>query len=80
MAGLPPTAGFIGKFGIFYAAVKAGYVYLAIIGVITAIISVYYYLRVVVYLYMREEEKRRRRPPPSPLSISPPGLPLPPFR
>jgi len=57
LAGLPPTAGFIGKFGVFYAAVKAGYVYLAAIGIVTAIISVYYYLRVVVYLYMRPAEE-----------------------
>lgn len=55
LAGLPPTAGFIGKFGIFYYAIKGGYVYLAVIGIITAIISVYYYLRVVVYLYMRTD-------------------------
>jgi NADH-quinone oxidoreductase subunit N len=52
LAGLPPTAGFIAKFGVFYAAVKAGYVYLAAIGILAAIVSVYYYLRVVVYLYM----------------------------
>lgn len=57
LAGLPPTAGFIGKFGVFYAAVEAGYVYLAVIGIVTAIISVYYYLRVVVYLYMRPAEE-----------------------
>jgi len=57
LAGLPPTVGFIGKFGIFYSAVKAGYVYLAVIGIMTAIISVYYYLRVVVYLYMRPIEE-----------------------
>ncbi|MBI5695934.1 MAG: NADH-quinone oxidoreductase subunit N [Nitrospirae bacterium] len=53
LAGLPPTAGFIAKFGIFQAAVKAGYVYLAVIGIATAIVSIYYYLRVVVNLYMR---------------------------
>jgi len=52
LAGLPPTAGFMGKFGVFYYAVKSGYVYLAAIGIVTAIISVYYYLRVAVYLYM----------------------------
>jgi NADH-quinone oxidoreductase subunit N len=56
LAGLPPTAGFIGKFGIFYSAVKAGYVNLSVLGIITAIISVFYYLRVVVYLYMRGDE------------------------
>ena len=52
---MPPTAGFIGKFGIFYAAIKAGYVYLAVIGIATAIISVYYYLRIVVTPYMRQD-------------------------
>jgi len=51
LAGLPPTAGFIGKFWVFYAAIKSGYVYLALIGILTAIIAVYYYLRVVVVLY-----------------------------
>ena len=58
LAGLPPTAGFIGKFGIFFSAMSAGYVWLSIIGILTAIISVYYYLRVVVFMYMREEEKQ----------------------
>ncbi len=56
LAGVPPTAGFMGKFYVFSAAVKAGYIWLAILGVIAAMISVYYYLRVVVYLYMREPE------------------------
>jgi len=51
LAGLPPTAGFIGKFWVFYAAIKGGYVYLALLGILTAIIAVYYYLRVVVVLY-----------------------------
>lgn len=53
LAGLPPTAGFMTKFQVFYAAVGAGYVYLAVIGILTAIVSVYYYLKVVVALYMR---------------------------
>jgi NADH-quinone oxidoreductase subunit N len=61
LAGLPPTAGFIGKFGIFFASLKAGYVYLSVIGIITAIISMYYYLRVVVYLYMRSEKEDEAR-------------------
>lgn len=52
LAGLPPTAGFIGKFWVFYAAIKAGYVYLAVFGILTAIVAVYYYLRVIVALYM----------------------------
>ncbi len=59
LAGLPPTAGFIGKFGIFYSALNSGYVWLSIIGILTAIVSVYYYLRVVVYLYMRGGEAEK---------------------
>lgn len=54
LAGIPPTAGFVGKFYIFGAAVKAGYVGLAVIGVLNSLISIYFYLRVIVYMYMRE--------------------------
>jgi len=52
LGGLPPTAGFIGKWYIFSAAVSAGYYGLAIIGVLTSVISVFFYLRVVVMMYM----------------------------
>lgn len=55
LAGIPPTAGFVGKFYIFAAAVKSGYVGLAVIGVLNSAMSVYYYLRVTVIMYMREE-------------------------
>ena len=54
LGGLPPTAGFIGKWYIFSAAVSAGYFGLAIIGVLTSVISVFFYLRVVVMMYMQE--------------------------
>jgi NADH-quinone oxidoreductase subunit N len=53
LAGIPPTAGFIGKFFIFSAAIRGGEIGLAVIGILTAAVSVYYYLRVVVNLYMR---------------------------
>jgi NADH-quinone oxidoreductase subunit N len=56
LGGLPPTAGFIGKWYIFSAAVSAGYYWLAIIGVLTSVISVFFYLRVVVMMYMSERE------------------------
>src|ERR1043165_6756855 len=52
--GIPPTAGFIGKWDIFSAAVSAGYYGLAIIGMLTSVISVFFYLRVVVMMYMQE--------------------------
>jgi len=54
LGGLPPTAGFIGKWYIFTAAVSAGYYGLAIIGVLTSVISVFFYLRVVVMMYMQD--------------------------
>jgi NADH-quinone oxidoreductase subunit N len=52
LGGFPPTAGFIAKWYVFSAAVKAGYSGLAIIGVLTSVISVAYYLRIVVMMYM----------------------------
>lgn len=54
LAGMPPTAGFVGKFYLFSAAIKSGYVWLAIIGVLNSAASVYYYLRVMVYMYMKD--------------------------
>jgi NADH-quinone oxidoreductase subunit N len=56
LGGLPPMAGFIGKWYIFAAAVEQGYYWLAIIGVLTSVISVYYYLRIVVMMYMSESD------------------------
>jgi NADH-quinone oxidoreductase subunit N len=52
LAGIPPTAGFIGKFYLFSAAVKSGYIWLAVLGVLNSAVSIYYYLRLVVYMYM----------------------------
>ena len=57
LAGMPPTAGFIGKFYLFSGAVEAGYVWLAIIGVLNSAASVYYYLRVMVFMYMKPSEE-----------------------
>ncbi len=52
LGGFPPTAGFIGKWYIFNAAVQEGYYGLAIVGVLTSVVSVFYYLRVIVRMYM----------------------------
>ncbi|MBW2056794.1 MAG: NADH-quinone oxidoreductase subunit N [Deltaproteobacteria bacterium] len=57
MAGIPPLAGFMGKFYIFSAAVKAKFYWLAVIGVLNSALSVYYYLRVTVLMYFRESER-----------------------
>jgi len=54
LAGIPGTAGFMGKIAIFSAAVGAGFVPLAILGVLTTVVSVYYYLRIPVLMYMHE--------------------------
>jgi NADH-quinone oxidoreductase subunit N len=54
LGGFPPTAGFIGKWYIFAAAVERQYYGLAIIGVLTSVVSVFFYLRIVVMMYMTE--------------------------
>lgn len=54
LAGIPPAAGFVGKFYLFSGAIQAGYVWLAIIGVLNSAASVYYYLRVMVFMYMKD--------------------------
>jgi NADH-quinone oxidoreductase subunit N len=56
LVGIPPTAGFVGKFYLFGAAVRGGYIWLAVIGVLNSAAAAYYYLRVVVNMYMREPE------------------------
>lgn len=60
LTGLPPTVGFVGKFYLFRAALQADLVWLAVVGVVTSLISAYYYLRVVVVMYMREGEPEVR--------------------
>ncbi len=54
LAGIPPTAGFFGKWYIFKAAIDGGLYWLAILALVNSVIAAYYYLRVMVYMYMRE--------------------------
>src|SRR3989442_1330220 len=56
LIGVPPLAGFMGKFYVFGAAVRAGYPWLTVVAVLNSALAAYYYLRVVVYMYMREPE------------------------
>ncbi|MCA9927839.1 MAG: NADH-quinone oxidoreductase subunit N [Anaerolineales bacterium] len=58
LGGIPPTAGFVGKFLIFRAAVDAGYWWLALIGILNAFVALYYYLSVIkhMYLYRSDDE------------------------
>jgi NADH-quinone oxidoreductase subunit N len=67
LAGIPPTAGFLGKYVIFQAAVDSGRWLLAIVGVLNAVVGAYYYLRVIVSMWMRESETDEQ---PLPVTIS----------
>ena len=55
LGGIPPTAGFMGKFWLFSAAIDAQYYWLAVIGVLNSAISLYYYIRIVVFMYLKKE-------------------------
>ncbi len=66
MAGIPPTAGFVGKYLVFSSAIQAGEIWLVVLGVLCSAISAYYYLRVLVFMYMRE-----------PARVVQPSFPLP---
>ena len=61
LAGIPPTAGWIGKFTIFSAAINAGYIWLVIIGVLTSAASVFYYFRVIMKMYMEAPDVEPER-------------------
>ncbi len=65
LGGFPPTAGFIAKWFVFSAAIGSGYYGLAIIGVLSSVVSVFFYLRIVVMMYMTERDAR-----PVPLPVS----------
>ncbi len=51
LAGIPGTAGFFGKYYLFSLTIGSGYMWLAVIGILNSLISVYYYLRIVIYMY-----------------------------
>lgn len=71
LGGIPPTAGFIGKFLLFKAAVDAGLWWLALIGIVNAFIALYYYLSVLKYLYLyRSEEEEITIPVPRAATVA----------
>jgi len=57
LGGIPPTAGFIGKFFLFQSAVQAGYWWLAAIGILNAFVALYYYLTIVKYMYLYRSDE-----------------------
>jgi NADH-quinone oxidoreductase subunit N len=58
LMGFPPTAGFLGKWYVFSAAINSGddFLWLVILGVLASVVGAYYYLRVIVYLFMKAPE------------------------
>ena len=62
LAGLPPTAGFMGKFILFRAVLQANFVVLAAIGIVTVIVSIYLYFKVIVALFMHPMERKIATP------------------
>jgi NADH-quinone oxidoreductase subunit N len=61
LTGIPPTLGLVGKLYLFRSVIEGGFIGLAVIGVLTSLISAYYYLRVVVVMYMREGDPQVSR-------------------
>tara|TARA_B100000686_G_C16789156_1_gene977378 strand:- start:371 stop:1804 length:1434 start_codon:yes stop_codon:yes gene_type:complete len=57
LGGMPPLAGFVGKFYIFSAALQEGHLALVIIAALNSVVSFYYYLKVIVYMYMKDAKK-----------------------
>ena len=56
LAGIPPFAGFFGKYYVFIAAIKSDLTWLAMVGILSSVISVYFYLRLVVIMYFKSSE------------------------
>ena len=76
LGGFPPTAGFVGKWYLFTSAISAGNYGLAIIGVLTSVVSVFFYLRVVVMMYMSDDMPMMAVTKPSPASLFALGVPV----
>ena len=62
LGGIPPTLGFLGKYLVFVHAIRNGYLWLAVVGVVASLIGVFYYLRVVYTLYMLPEVRSPEAP------------------
>jgi proton-translocating NADH-quinone oxidoreductase chain N len=54
LAGIPPTAGYIGKFVLFSSAIYSGLLWLAVLAILNSALSLYYYLRIISYMYLKE--------------------------
>lgn len=70
LAGIPCTAGFIGKWWLFGAAIQVDLVWLAVVAVLNSVVSLYYYARVIVAIFVKEGESSERFPMPLPLAAA----------
>lgn len=70
LAGIPPLAGFLGKFLVFAAAIESRFILLAVAGVINSVIALYYYVRVVKFMYLDEPRTFEVYPRPISLQIA----------
>ena len=68
LTGLPPTGGFFGKIYLFAAAVESGWLWVAVVGVVTSAISLFYYIGIVVQMYFKDSEEG------TPPALHAPGL------
>jgi len=74
LTGIPPTGGFFGKVYLFAAAVQAGWTWVAVVGVVTSAISLYYYFRIVVYMYQTDTTATAPVPLKSPALVAAIGV------
>ena len=74
LTGIPPTGGFFGKVYLFAAAVQAGWTWVAVVGVVTSAISLYYYFRIVVYMYQTDTTATAAVPLKSPALVAAIGV------
>ena len=70
LTGIPPTLGFVGKLYLFGAAIESGFTWLAIIGVLNAVIAAFYYFRIILNMYMKKPQGEFTFTPSQPLMIA----------
>ncbi|TKY92395.1 MAG: NADH-quinone oxidoreductase subunit N [Candidatus Methanomarinus sp.] len=70
LAGIPPTAGFVSKFILFLAVLKADYLYLVVIAILNSALSLYYYARVVKYMYVLPPASDEKMSVPTPYVLA----------
>lgn len=70
LAGIPPLAGFLGKFLVFAAAIEGRFIMLAVAGVLNSVVALYYYVRVIRYMYLIEPKAEYTEPRPISLQIA----------